>query len=212
MARWKLSDPTINGERCWNIIVPQQQRERVAIDLGPELRMLGEGLELRAKKETSAGCLAAIVERLFTQPVAGEGQPALFPVPQGEGEHAGRALERWTNPPCLDRSEQGLRVGVTLPVVAEAGGIQLVAQLTMVVDLAVKHDHVSPAGRMHRLVSGRRKVDDRQAVERQRNAAFCICPTVRLVGPAMPQDFVHPCQDGADTARAGPVAADEACN
>src|SRR5438045_4019857 len=105
MAGRKLGDATVDGKRRRNIVVAQQQSERFAIDLRSELGMLGERLELRAEKEGSIGSLAAIIERFLTQPVAGEGEAALFPVPQAEGEHARRALQCSAKPPCLDRSK-----------------------------------------------------------------------------------------------------------
>ena len=63
------------------------------------------------------------------------------------------------------------------------GSLQFLAQLDVVVDLAVEHDGVRPHG--HRLVAGV-QVDDRQAAVREGDAT--VGEEALVVGPAMAQD------------------------
>ncbi len=208
-ARRKLGDAAVDRERRRDVIVAKQQRQRLAVDVADEVRMLGQRLELGAEQERAAAALPAVIERLLAEPVTGEGQCPLLPVPQGEGEHPGRALERAADAPGLEGREQRLRVRMAPPIVGLAGRAELLAQLRMIVDFAVEDDHVAATGRAHRLVAGGRQVEDREPVEGERRPAFGVGPRIRLVGAAVAQAVVHARQDRADVRGARPVPAHE---
>ena len=80
----------------------------------------------------------AQIERLDAEPVAGEHQPAAARVPQGDGEHAvevGQEIE----PAVLVEMDDDLGVGM-IGGEAVAGALELLAQLDVIVDLAVEDD------------------------------------------------------------------------
>ena len=76
----------------------------------------------------------------------------------GQAEHAVEPVER-LGPPLRERLEHDLGVGVGGERAAE--GHELLAQVEVVVDLAVVGDRVAPVGGVHRLLAVR-DVDDRQ--------------------------------------------------
>jgi hypothetical protein len=62
---------------------------------------------------------------------------------------------------------------------------QLFAQLQVVVNLAVKHDHVSPGARQHRLVAGRREVQDGKPRMAEAESSSRITPDTGIVWAAI---------------------------
>ena len=77
------------------------------------------------------------VERLDPQSIAREQQPPAGGVPDGEREHAAEAVNTVV-PPLLVRVDN--RLGIAAGVITVSGGLELRAQVGVVVDLAVEHD------------------------------------------------------------------------
>ena len=94
----------------------------------------------------------APVQRFFTKPIAGQVQQPFLPIPEGQGKHARAALQSAVQAPRFDGSQQGFRIGMTAP-----RGLELAAQIEMVVDLAVESDQITPTGTAHRLMPGRER-------------------------------------------------------
>ena len=127
-------------------------------------------------------------QRLDAERVTGAEQFAGHGVPQREGEHAAQPLQH-VGAPVVVAGDDGLAVAVggedgTVP------GAQFVAQLEVVVDLAVEHQHVavgglrrSPPQRLMRM----RDVDDGQPVEPEHHFTVRVGvePGAWLVRPAV---------------------------
>ena len=145
------------------------------------------------------------VERLDSQGIPGQQEPALLGVPAGEGEHTAEPAHRsW--PVQAKGAEHDGRV---------AGGVQLLPlghqappKVAEVVDLAVEDDDV-PGHRVHHgLGAGRREVEDREtAVGEQRAPAARVRrgdPRPACVRAAVDHRVAHSLQRGAVERR--PVA------
>ena len=65
------------------------------------------------------------------------------------------------------------------------------AHVLVVVDLAVVDDDIAAVGRDHRLMAGRRQVDDRKPAVRERNAGLRVNPHACVVRSAVVQTAVH---------------------
>ena len=103
------------------------------------------------------------VERLDAEVVAGQGQPLLVTVPDGEAEHAVEPVER-VGAPLREGLQHDLGVRVGREGATER--LELAAQVEVVVDLAVVGDRVPAVGGVHRLLAVG-DVDDRQPPVRQ---------------------------------------------
>ena len=80
-----------------------------------------------------------------------------------------------------------------------------------IVDLAVERDDQAAVGRQHRLVPGRRQVEDGEAAVRQRDAGFGVAPDAVIVGAAMRQAVAHGLRAAFDLA-GGAVGPQDACD
>src|SRR5688500_15879457 len=76
----------------------------------------------------------------------------------------------------------------------------------MIVDFAVEDDDVAAAVRNHRLVAGRRQVDNREPAKAEGDAALAIDPRRRMVRSAMAGAAVHLRKRDRCVSRAGPAA------
>ena len=100
------------------------------------------------------------IQGLDAQPVAAQQHLAARLLPDGKGEHAVQALHEVFAPGVVGL-EQHLGVAVRVELVAL--GLQLAAQLRVVVDGAVEHQPQAQLGVEHRLGRARRQVHDLQA-------------------------------------------------
>jgi hypothetical protein len=122
-----------------------------------------ERTHLRAEDETLAGQFRD-VERLDPVPVAGDRQLTLPLVPDRAGEHAVQPAEQPVLP-LLPAMHQNLGVRVVRRK-DMAGGLELLSELAVIVDLAVEDDPYGAVLVAHRLVA-RDKIDDRKSAEAQ---------------------------------------------
>ena len=138
-----------------------------------------ELLDLGGEREEPVG-REPVVERLDAEPVArGKDRPGLAVV-EHEREHAVEPVQA-VPPPLGVGVEEHLGVGAG--VKGMAGGLELGAQLAVVVDLAVVDDPVAAVGRAHRLVAGRREVEDGEPAVAERDAdRSCTGGASRAVG------------------------------
>ena len=143
------------------------------------------------------------VQRLDAEVVAGQGEPLLLAVPDRQAEHPVEPVER-LGAPLRERLEHHLGVGVGGELAPE--GDELLAQVEVVVDLAVVGDRVAPVGGVHRLLAVR-DVDDRQPAVRQPARAAGDDPLA--VRPPVLLAVVHPLQQrvvGVESVVAGDAA------
>jgi hypothetical protein len=176
-----------------------------AIDRAVEARQRAQGFQFGGEPDALAD--PAVVERLLAQPVARQIEPALLPVPQRKGEHAGQLVERARNAPGAEAREHGLGIGMTAPAAARlsrcAGPalphgrlVEAVPQFVVVVDFAVEDQDPARVGRSHRLVAGRREILDRQSPVSERQAAGRVFPETGVVRSTM-ANRLRGAQEGA---------------
>ncbi len=203
----ELANALVDRVRGGNIVEPQQQTERAAVDLSVPIGVRLEGGELRAEQEGLPR--GAVVERLLAEAIARQDERSLAAVPKPEGEHADRTLEGTAYPPRRYGREQDLRIAVPPPSRRRARALQLGAQLGVIVDFTIERD--DPAARVgkHRLMPGRREVDDREPPVGQRRAGVLIDPHAVIVGAAPGNRVRHLARDALPGARAC-IACDEA--
>src|SRR5205085_9369329 len=138
-------------------------------------------------RKGGAACARHDVERLDPKPVPRGEEPLSLVVPHEEREHAEKADEAGLAPGRVG-GEQDL--AVTLRGERVPFGLQFLAQLDIIVDLAVENE-VKPAARVgHGLQSGVRYVDDREAAmaERDRTGRGRELAPARAVRPTMRHD------------------------
>ena len=126
-------------------------------------------LDLRGEAECPA--VVCGVERLDAVRVAREEEAAPCFVPDCECEHAAQPMHHLGAMTRVEVQEH-LRIGGRAE--ARAVGLELDAQLRIVVDLAVEHDDEPAVFTDHRLRSALGEIDDRRAADaRGRNAGHC---------------------------------------
>ena len=132
---WQLADALENRQRRRNVLERQKAVERFPVDRPPKSAVSQHRLQFRAEDE--ALVVQKIEERLHAQPIAGEQQPTVPAVPKGEGEHAVEPV---------DTGRTVLLIGVDDDFCIRVGGelvalcLQLLPQLTVVVDLTVENN------------------------------------------------------------------------
>ena len=64
-------------------------------------------------------------------------------------------------------------------------GVEPSSEVPVVVDLAIEDDHPAPGTGQHRLVAGRRQIDDGQTAMRESDSRLKVQPDPSIVGTAM---------------------------
>ena len=208
-GRRELVDLGEGGEPGGDVAEAQVEIERLFVELAGNCRIAEERLDLAPEGQPVLA--EVVVERLLPQPVAGEEDAAVLPVPDGEGEHPAQALGKLFAP-LLVTVDQDLGVAVALEDVAL--GDELALEIEEVVDLAVEDDPDRSVLVGHRLRAGRREIDDRQAPVAEAERAFQV--DAAAVGTAMRDHLGHAgeelavgwlrrisIQEAADAAHAG---------
>ena len=194
--------------------------ERVLVERALVGGVLQDALDLGGEDELRAGraLLHRVVERLDAEEVARAEELAGGAVPDGEREHAAQAVEHALAPGEVAREQHlGVRARLELPAL----GLELRAQVAVVVDLAVEHDGVVAlrggrlraragravghergggdgggmiAGRAHHGLVAALEVDEREPPVPERDAVVYVLPLA--VRAAMRHDVAHGLQDG----------------
>jgi hypothetical protein len=136
---------------------------------------------LHLRGEAQRAPVIGEVERLDAVGVAGEEHALKARVPDREGVHAAQRVEH-RGAAALPEMQQHLGVG--LGAEHRALRRELVAQRTVVVDLAVEDDAEPAVGALHRLVGDGAQVDDRQPAMAEADAALGAHPLARAVRSA----------------------------
>src|SRR5215213_3389597 len=118
----------------------------------------------------------AVVEWLLAEAIADQREDAPFAIPQREGEHTDRFCESRLDPQNRDRLKEDFRVRVPAPSAGRDTPLRLQhsAKLTEIVNLAVEIEDIPPVPGLHRLMTGWREVDDRQAAVPQGDPCFGV--------------------------------------
>ena len=153
------------------------------IDVARDARALKERFNLAGEDDALA--VVVVVELLHAERIAREDQAALTRVPVREREDARDVLERARSVAPQEMKE---RLGVRRPPKTHALRLEPRAKLRVVVRLPVVRDGAAVVGE-HRLLAGRREIDDREATvaepERPREMESFV------VGTAMPERARH---------------------
>ncbi len=158
--------------------------ERLEVHLA-QRRVAGEQ-RLDLRREGEAGRGARVVERFLAEVVARDNQLAAAHVPETEREHAAQVLDQALAVAFVERNDQ-FAVAVGLERVAAL--LEILAQLPVVVDLAVADHPDRPVGIQQRLPPAF-EVDDRQPAMAENCAVLAELPLA--IGPAVPQRVQHP--------------------
>ena len=186
MAGRQLRNTGEERARRWHGEERQIVVDGLRVDLGANLGMGEQCLDLRREQELAAD--RGVVEGFDTDPVAREEQPLPAVVPQAEGEHADE-LGKAVDTPFLVQVHDRLRIGPRAVVVA---ALEAMAEVGMVVDLAVVGDPHGAVFVRHRLHTRVADVDDAQAAVAEHDPPVGRAPHAGVVGPAVRQRVAHP--------------------
>ena len=184
VAGAELEGVVVDRVRFRHVAVSKIFLDRARIQFA---RQLGEGhdrLQFRAEHEQAVR-QQRIEHRLDADMVARQEQGLLAAVPDAEGEHAAQAAHAVRAPGLVSGQHH---LGVRLGAERDAERDQLVAQLAVVVDLAVEDDHRVAVAADQRLLAGG-DVDHRQAAVAHAERRFGV--QLALVRPAVELAFVH---------------------
>jgi hypothetical protein len=140
----------------------QEQAGAGLVDAAPDAGHFEQRTDLGGDGEMTAA--ARPEQRLDAEGIARQEQFPAFAVEHDEGVHAGEAVERLFAPVRIGRDEH-LAVGrgaEHVPVALEG-----LAQLDVIVDLAIEDEHVAAVRRCHRLVGAGVEIDDREPAVQQ---------------------------------------------
>ncbi len=167
--------------------MPHEGGDRGAIDARLPAGMGTQRLQLGAEQEQPAELCP--VQRLDAEPIANERQRAVAAVPHRDREHADQPLDRRLDAERGEGFQHHLGVGMAAK--ANAARLEFGAQLVVIVDLAVVDDDEAAVGGDHRLVAGRREIDNGKPPVRKRDPGFGVDPDAVIVGAAMREAVIH---------------------
>ena len=159
----QLADVAEDRVRRGDRVEREERLERVGVDLAAR-----QGAQLGREAQLAAD--VAVVERLDPVAVAREDEAAARRVPDRDGEHPAQPLGEAGAVLLVEMDE---RLGVGVGAEGVAGARELVAQLGVVVDLAVLDDDDGAVLVRDRLVAAG-EVDDREAPRAERDLAVDV--------------------------------------
>jgi len=182
---WRqLLDSLEHGQGRRDVAGAQVEIQRLVVELARNGSVLQQRLDLAAEAE--ALLAEVIVEWLLAEAVAGEEEPLLARVPDGEGEHAGEALGQRVAPLLVAVNQD---LGVAARPEGMPAGDQLVAQPEIIINLAIEGNGDGAVLVVHRLRAVHGQVDDGEAPMPQRNRA--LDERAAAVGAAVGDDVGH---------------------
>src|SRR3972149_8426966 len=155
-----------------DVVVAQEQVQRVAVDLPLKGGMDARGLQLRAEEQHPFG--PSVIERFDPQSIADQVEAFLPPIPNGDGEHADEALYGRRDAPFFEGGQHHFGIGA--PAKAVSQGHQFWAEAGIVVDLAVEDHDEAPAGGEHRLMAFGGGIEDGPPSEPPPDAGRALNP------------------------------------
>ena len=179
--------------------VTHETGQGLLVDIGGKAADHTQRLQFRTEGQRPAD--PAVVERLFTEPVTGQVQPARLAVPQGDGELAFEPLQAAVQAPVLDGRQQHLGVRMAAPGRRRLLGLERIADIEVVEDLAVEDDHIATTRRGHGLQPVVGRIDDRQPAMSEGDPRLGVVPQALTVRAAMQDGGAH----GLDRAGLGQI-------
>ena len=163
----------------------QRERRNGPIRAPAVLARRQDRFDLRGKQDRIA--VAIQVERLLSETIAGADQHLVAGVPDQKRPHAVETANA-AFAPFKIRVQEDFRVAGRAELVAAA--LELFAKLDVVVDLTIEHHGDSAIGARHRLMSGLREVENREALEAEADRS--VVEHAIAVRAAMPDRVHHP--------------------
>ncbi len=145
-----------------------------------------QGLDLR--RDAHRRAVVRVVQRLDPVRIAREEHRSRALVPDAEREHSAKLRQHRRSVAAI-KAQQHFRIGRRLELLACRG--ELVAQLAVVVDLAVEHDRQIAFPAVHRLIGAIADIDDRQTAVSETDAAVVAEPVAGGVGSAQAHRFAR---------------------
>ena len=187
-ARRQLDYAFVDGSGRRDVTVTDIEAQCLAINCGPVKSRIGDQ-RLQLRTEHQLAVADPDIERLLADPVAHEGDFAPFPVINRDGEHAGRLGDSAIDAIAIDGCQQHL--GVRMPAEPDARILERLPGIEEAEDLAVEHEGVAPAHRVHRLRASLGDIDDREPPVAERDAPLVIGPGPLGIRSAMDQTVDH---------------------
>ena len=186
MPRSELVDSPEN-RRCTRYAgVVQIGHDGGGVHLGTESRMLPERLEFGAEQQQSS--TPGPVERLDSDTVTDQPEPAVPAIPESESEHAGALLESFFDTPCRARLQQHFSVRMAPKVHLR----QVSGHLAGIVDFSVVGDDEAAVCAHHRLDPAEiTQIDDRQPTMTECDPGLRVDPRTDIVGTAVGDGVGH---------------------
>jgi hypothetical protein len=128
------------------------------IDFARNVRTLQQRLDLAGEDDPLS--IVVVIELLHADGVAREDQVPVPPVPEPQRKDSGHLAES-SGAKLFEHVEQGLGIGRAAE--PDAASFQPAPEPGVVVELAVVGQPAFGSGRCHRLMTGRREIDNRQA-------------------------------------------------
>src|SRR5258708_27561591 len=168
----------------------EEKGDAIDVDALFKSRMLVQRFQLRTKKQDVI--IPVIVQRFHSRPVADQDQLVLLTVVKRDGKHADELIY-YAKPPAMIPFQDDFRIRPGQKSISFV--FQFLADLLEIVDLPVEiHDKIAE---MHRLVSQRRKIEDRQSSlsETDRDIRRIVDLMARIIRPSFRHTVRHPLQD-----------------
>jgi hypothetical protein len=174
----QLLHALVDRERRGHVLERQVGVQRLHRHRGRRPRIRDERAELRREHEPVGS--VAVEERLLAKAVTCEQQGLPSPVPHREREHPAQQLRDALAHLLVEVRDD---LGVAAAAEAVPLGLQVLAQLRVVVDLAVDDDGDLAVLVRHRLAARLGQIDDREPAVAERDGAVGV--EAEAVGPAV---------------------------
>ena len=158
--------------RRGRIAIAQEEIQRSRIDLGPVRHRCTNRAHLRAEIQTIL--IDSVVEQLDSEWIAGENQPPLSRIPDGQAEHAIEAIEHLIAPLLVSVDDD---LGVRLRAENVAVAFQFTPEFKEVVDFAIENHPNGFFLIRHGLMTAR-KIDDREPAKAESERSGDVVPLV----------------------------------
>ena len=135
MCWFKFSNGAVSRQRRRDAHEREVVIERLVIDIATDVGMKQQGFEFRTKHELPV--YVCIKQRLFTDEIARQKQLLLTLVPDREDKHSTQMFGTINAKLIVGMND---RFGVAVGVEGVAEVLKLLAQLEIVIDLAIEHD------------------------------------------------------------------------
>ena len=175
-----------HAEIARHVSVGKVMLEGMRLDAALAVGVGHQRFQLRGESQTHRS--GPDVQRLLAGAVARQEHRRVAQVVEGHGEHAVQPGEHVVSPlPVRGEDHFGIAAGAE----GVSQRFELRAEVEEVVDLAVEGDAELARGIEHRLMSGRREVDDRQAAVSKPDATVGGPPESRVIRTAMGHGVAH---------------------